>query len=133
MTRQQLSQVYYLNKELKMWETKLAEYKNSSIVKAQQLTGMPFAPAGNVSDPTFERIAKIVELQSEIDAFRLNIENQKAEIEKYIMTLDDSLLRQIIEYRCCQLKTWEQTAAMIGYGTTADSIRKYFNRRFPKK
>lgn len=132
MTRKDLSQVYYLNKELKMWEQKLASLREASLTKSKQITGMPFANTGEVSDTTFEHVSRIMEMQADIDIFRLNIERKIDEIEKYIITLDDSLLRQIIEYRCCQLKTWDQTAAMIGYGTTPESIRKYFNRKFPK-
>lgn len=132
MTRKELSEVYYLSKELKMWEAKLADARSKSLIGSKEITDMPFVPGG-VGDSTFEYVSKIMEIQADIDIFRINIEKKIAEIEEYIMTLDDSLLRQIIEYRCCQLKSWEQTAAMIGYGTTPDSIRMYFNRKFPRK
>lgn len=132
MTRRELSQVYYLNKELKMWEAKLSEMRESSMTKSKQITGMPFANTGETSDETFEKVSRIMELQSDIEVFRLNIEKKVAEIEQYIMTLEDSFLRQIIEYRCIQGKTWEQTAMMIGYGTSGESCRKYFNRKYPK-
>jgi len=133
MTRKELSQVYYLKRELKMWEQKLSDLRSQSLVKAQQISGMPFANTNEISDATFEHVSRIMELQADIDVFRLNIEKKISEIEKYIQTLDDSLLRQIIEYRCCQCKSWRETAAMIGAGTTEDSIRMYFNRKYPKK
>lgn len=132
MTRKELSQVYYLKRELKMWEQKLSDLRSQSLVKAQQISGMPFANTNEITDATFEHVSRIMELQADIDVFRLNIEKKIAEIERYIQTLDDSLLRQIIEYRCCQCKTWQATAMMIGYGTSAESCRKYFDRRFPK-
>jgi len=132
MTRKELSQVYFLKKELKMWEQKLEDLRSKSLISAKAPNGMPFANTGDISDKTFDYISEIMELQSDIDVFRLRIEVVIKGIEDYIMTLDDSLLRQIIEYRCCQCKTWSQTAAMIGAGTTEDSIKKYFNRRYPK-
>lgn len=133
MTRKELSQVYFLRKELKMWEQKLEDLRSKSLISSKAPDGMPFQNTGDVSDKTFEHISQIMELQADIDVFRLRIEVVVQNIEHYIMTLDDSLLRQIIEYRCCQCKTWAQTAAMIGAGTTEDSIRKYFDRKFPKK
>lgn len=133
MTRKELSQVYFLKKELKMWEQKLEDLRSKSLNSSKAPDGMPFQNTGEVSDKTFDYISQIMELQSDIDVFRLRIEVVINKIEHYIMTLDDSLLRQIIEYRCCQCKTWAQTAAMIGAGTTEESIKKYFNRRYPKK
>lgn len=116
-----------------MWEQKLEELKQKSLISSKTLDGMPFQNTNAISDKPFEYISKIMELQADIDVFRLRIEVVVQNIEHYIMTLDDSLLRQIIEYRCCQCKTWSQTAAMIGAGTTEESIKKYFNRRFPAK
>ena len=133
MTRKELSQVYFLKKELKMWEQKLEDLRSKSLTSSKAPDGMPFQNTGEVSDKTFDYISQIMELQSDIDVFRLRIEVVINKIEHYIMTLDDSLLRQIIEYRCCQCKTWAHTAAMIGAGTTEESIKKYFNRRYPKK
>lgn len=133
MTRKELSQVYDLKCELKMWEQKLQELREKSLIGSKEITDIPFANTGEVHDTTFEYISKIMEMQADIDVFRLNIEKKIEDIEKYIMTLEDSFLRQIIEYRCIQGKTWKQTAMMIGYGTSGESCRKYFDRRYPKK
>lgn len=132
MTRKELSQVYYLKKELLMWEEKLEELRAESLIGSQKCDGMPFTQTNGISDKTFEHISRIMELQADIETFRLNIEKKIEEIERYIMTLDDSLMRQIIEYRCCQLKSWKDVSLMIGYGTTEESVRKYFNRKYPR-
>lgn len=133
MTRKDLSQVYYLTKELKMWEEKLEQLRQKSMVGTKKITGMPFANTNEIHDINFEHISEIMELQAELDSFRIKIASKIMEIEKYIVTLDDSLLRQIIEYRCCQLKTWKEVSALIGYGTTEESVKKYFNRKFPEE
>lgn len=132
MTRKELSQVYYLKKELRMWESKLQELREASLTKSKQITGMPFVNTNETTDEVFNRVSQIMELQSDIEAFRVNIEYKITQIENYIITLDDSLLRQILEYRCCQCKSWDETARMIGSCTTPDSLRMYFNRKFPK-
>ena len=50
------------------------------------------------------------------------------EIEEYINTIDDSLTRQILSLRYVNGLTWEQVAASIGGGNTADSVRKVAER-----
>jgi hypothetical protein len=50
------------------------------------------------------------------------------EINEYIETIDDSLLRQIITLRHVNGLTWDQVAAHIGGGNTGDSVRKMHDR-----
>lgn len=130
MTRKELSQIYFLTKELNMWEDRLHELRASSIVGATKITGMPRA-TGN-SDTVYERARREMEIIEVIDVFRINILEKRQQIERHIQTVDDSLIRMILEYRCCQLMTWEQVAAKIGAGTTAESCRKMFERKYPK-
>jgi len=51
-------------------------------------------------------------------------------VYEYISELDDALVELIILYRCINLCTWDQVAAHIGGGNTADSVRMIFNRHF---
>lgn len=132
MTRKELSQVYYLNKELKMWEQKLTELCTKSLVGSKEISDMPFSNTGEVSDITFEYISEIMEIQADIEVFKLNIIKKINDVHKYMRTIDDPFLKMIIEYRCIQCMTWRQVADMIGSGTSEDSIRMYFNRKFPK-
>lgn len=50
------------------------------------------------------------------------------EINEYIETIDDSLLRQIITLRHVNGLTWDQVAASIGGGNTADGVRMIHDR-----
>lgn len=131
MTRKELSQIYFLTKELTMWQERLKALQSESLVKATRITGMPTAK-GNNADMIFDRAAREVEIKEVIEAFTINIAEKKNKIERYIQTLDDSLLRMIIEYRCCQLMSWEEAAAKIGGGTTPESCRKIFSRKYPR-
>lgn len=132
MTRKELSQVYYLKKELNMWEQELNNLIASSQIKAQSLDGMPFQNTGDVSDVVANIAIKIIEQTEVVDAARYNVERKIAEIDKYIASLDDSFLKQIINYRCCKCMSWDNVARMIGSGTSAESCRKYFDRKIPK-
>lgn len=133
MDRHKLSQYYYLSKELGMWEKEYKELKEMSYCKGQQITGMPFQNTNLTSDKVADVAMKLITTTETINAYRVNLAVLRAEIDNYIITLDDMLLRQIILYRCIELKTWEQVAVSIGGGNTADSCRMYFNRKFPKK
>lgn len=132
MTRRQLSQIYYLKKELQMWERELNELIQSSQVKAQSIDGIPFQNTGEVSDKVAQTAIKIIEHTEMVEALRFNIAERVREIDEYIMTLDDPLLKQIIQYRCCKLMSWDKVATMVGGNNTADSCRKYFNRKIEK-
>jgi len=115
-----------------MWERELNELIQASQVKSQVITDMPFTPGG-VSDNVAETAVQIIAHTEMVEAMRLKIQRQINEVDKYISSLDDSFLKQIIQYRCCKLMTWDRVAAMIGAGTSADSCRMYYNRKIPKE
>jgi len=50
------------------------------------------------------------------------------EINEYIETIDDSLLRQIITLRHVNGLTWDQVAASIGGGTRRTVVRMMHDR-----
>ena len=58
MTRERLSQIYYLEKEQKMWEEKLRELEAASLIKGQEITGMPFANTGETSDKVMSLVVR---------------------------------------------------------------------------
>ena len=67
----------------------------------------------------------IAEQQRKIDA-------EEKRMMQYILTIEDSLLRQIVHYRCVCLLPWNVIAMEIGGGNTADSVRMQFKRFMEK-
>lgn len=61
---------------------------------------------------------------------RLQLEKQKAEIEAFVDRIQDAGLRRIATYRGLQKMPWAQVAAKMGYGYTADSARKQYEKIF---
>ena len=55
---------------------------------------------------------------------------KQREIFEYIGSVDDSMIRMIIIFRCVDLCTWAEVAKNIGGPMTADSARMAFNRHF---
>ena len=69
MTKKELSQLYYLNKEIKQLENKLMELETTAYKTTSNLTGMP--GNGKHSDKVGQYAAEIVDLKALIN---LNIE-----------------------------------------------------------
>lgn len=127
----------------------------SGTYHSPQLDGMPRGtsnrsdPTGNAGTSAADIKAQIEELQQElidiesrgteadikalIEEYRNRIELKRREVYQYISELDDALVEMIILYRCINLCTWDQVAANIGGGNTADSVRMVFNRHFEKQ
>ena len=128
MTRKELKQVYYLKRELNMWQARLAELQADIAMSPKVLDGMPYSKTNSVGSPTEEKAIKLAELSKVIEGKISEIQLTLTDIENYISSIDDSLIRQIIEYRCCMLMSWEDVASHIGNGSNAESVRQLYHR-----
>ena len=129
MTKSDLEQIYYLNRELKMWETELER------VRCKSLVGSPLpsnSRGSGVSDKVADRAERIIELENRIIAKRDEIQHLRDEAVEYIYSIPDSLTRQIIYYRCVSLMSWRKVAYEVGGKNTEDSVKKIYYRFFDK-
>ena len=127
MTKAELEQIYYLNRELKMWETELER------VRCKSLVGSPLpgnSHGSGVSDKVADRAERIIELENRIIAKRDEIQRLRDEAVEYIYSIPDSLTRQIIYYRCVSLMSWRKVAYEVGGKNTEDSVKKIYYRFF---
>ena len=125
MTKSDLEQIYYLNRELKMWETELER------VRCKSLVGSPLpgnSHGSGVSDKVADRAERIIELENRIIAKRDEIQRLRDEAVAYIESIQDSLTRQIIYYRCVSLMSWRRVAYEVGGNNTPDGVRMIYNR-----
>ena len=125
MTKAELEQIYYLNRELKMWETELER------VRCKSLVGSPLpsnSHGSGVSDKVADRAERIIELENRIIAKRDEIQRLQDEAIAYIESIPDSLTRQIIYYRCVSLMSWRRVAYEVGGYNTAESVRQIYSR-----
>ena len=126
MTNKELSQLYFLNKEIKQLESKLMELETTAYKATPNLTGMP--GSGKCSDKVGRYAAEIPDLKALIN---LNIEkcwHEKRRLERYIQSIDDSLIRQIFFLRYIELKKWEDVAASLGGNNTENSVKQIHSR-----
>lgn len=132
MQREDLLQVYNLKREINMWTDELIELEAKSKAKAQP-TYVLGGRSGLPSDSTGTLGVKMAETKSIIEKKLNECQDAVNMIMRFIDTIDDSLLRQIVFQRCIRCRTWNQVAYSIGGGNTADGVRKRFDRAFPKK
>ena len=129
VTKSELEQIYYLNRELKMWETELER------VRCKSLVGSPLpgnSHGSGVSDKVADRAERIIELENRIIAKRDEIQRLRDEAVEYIYSIPDSLTRQIIYYRCVSLMSWRRVAYEVGGNNTPDGVRMIYNRFMDK-
>lgn len=127
MTKEELRQIYYLNKEIKMWRKELEDLKDKSLMMGQQITGMPRSASGK-NDKVGDLAVTIMEIEENIEGKVLEIEKEKKILIEYIRGIDDSLIRQIVYLRNISCLTWKDIAVEIGGNNTAEGLRKCYDR-----
>lgn len=130
MTLKELSQLYYLNREIEMDKRRLQELEVKAVSCAASLSGMPHGTG--VSDRVGRYAAEIVDLKGIIEAKLQQCIYERNRLERYIATIDDSLTRQIFTYRFINGLPWEQVAACIGGDNNAGSVRMICYRHLDK-
>lgn len=126
MTKAELGQIYYLLKEVKMWEKELDRLQCQSLVKGQTLTGMPHS--SGLSDRAADTAIRKTDIESIISGKLSEIQLQRDKIIDYINSIEDSMIRQIVFYRHVSCMTWQQVAEEVGGRNSAESIRQQYKR-----
>lgn len=150
MTLQQLSQLYYLTREIESDQKRLERLKRERAEEeerlqcmraerdglgSQNLDGMPHGT--DVHSAVESRTIRLIEQEERVRAKRaaiLNLETgitqrqtlrllERAKLEDYIAAIPDSLTRQIFTARFGDGLTWDQVADTVG-STTVDSVKK---------
>ena len=128
MTKRELEQIYFLHKELKMWQNRLSELEADIALSPKEMDGMPYSRTNGVSSPTELKAVRLAEVRKIVEGKLSEIQLTIADIEEYIASIDDSMTRQIVEYRCCKLMSWVDVADRMGNGYTSEAVRQIYHR-----
>ena len=112
MTKQELSQLYYLNREIEELQKRIGELEVKTQSMTKPITGMPNVPG--VVDKLGKYVAEIADLKSLLD---LNIKKcfyELNRLNRYIQGIDDSEIRMILSLRYINGLSWRQVAFSIG-------------------
>jgi len=151
VTVKELSQLYYLNREVKLYQDRL-EQLEQEIDEDERTLALLESSATSLLSPSFDCMPKGNSLSNKLESNVIQITtlkdkiNQKKELrsscatsihakqilclternilEKYIADLPTSLLRLIFTYRFVDGLTWAEVSDKIGMKTTEDSVKK---------
>lgn len=115
MTKDELKQLFYLNREIINDTEELVELK----IKARQ-------GGGEKRSAVREKMIEIREREL-VEKVR-RCKALKHEISEFINGIEDSLTRQIIYYRYAKCMTWRQVAYMTGGYNSDEGVRKIAER-----
>lgn len=123
MTKKELSQLYWLNREIEADKRKLEELRLAAVSATAKITGLPHVTG--VRDKVGE-IAVLIEEQSRL----IELKKKQTVIEynrlmQYINSVDDSLMRQILTLRYVNGLSWQQVAFSIGESDEQYPRRKH--------
>jgi len=130
MTLKELSQLYYLNREIDADRERLSSLRASiSSPRTPSYNGMPKSPS---CENMLEcRISEIAELEASIRTKLAMCIREKLRLERYIAGIPDSYLRQIFYLRFVDGLNWVQVAHRTA-GGTPDSVRMACRRYIAK-
>lgn len=123
MTLKELSQLYWLNREIEKDKERLVRLRQRAYAPSgAKLTGVP---GGSGFDNRLERfVIQIVELEGIIEEKIERCIWERNHLERYIATIPDSLTRQIFALRFINGLSWRQVAFSIGGGNTEEGVKK---------
>ena len=123
MTKKELGQLCYLNREIEQDKLRLIELESVAMGSVARITGLPHST--DLADKT-ALAAEIADLRNEIEAkIKLTIV-QFNRLMRYISSVDDSFMRQVLTFRHVNGFSWGQVAANVGGGNTELGIQRVY-------
>jgi len=123
MTKKELSQLYWLNREIEEQQRRLAELETLATGCTSRITGIP---GGRMAtDRLAHYTAEIADLRTLLD---LNLRKCFCELNRltrYINGVEDSQIRQILSLRYINGLPWQQIAFTIGETDESYPRRKH--------
>ena len=126
MTARELKNLYYLKKEIKEQQRRLAELEAAATNCSNKITGLPSGEG--ISDKVGKYAAKIADLKTLLEQ---NLGKNLCELnrlEKFIKSLENSEMRTILTLRYSQGFSWKQIAESMGNLGDGSTERKKHNR-----
>lgn len=122
MTLKELSQLYYLNREIERDQERMEKLRaRASAPGSPSYDGMP--KSSGFGNRLENYIAEIIDLEAIIQAKITQCLHERNRLERYIAEIPDSLTRQIFQLRFINGLTWVQIAFSVGGGNTEGSVK----------
>ena len=122
MTRQELSQLYYLEREISQMQQRIFELETAAKRATSQIKVTPGGSAR--PDVVGSAASHIVDMREILERNMERLYCERKRLAEYITELDDSFIRQSLYLRFMERKSWVQVAMAVGGGNTADGVKK---------
>jgi hypothetical protein len=126
MTKKELSQLYYLNREIEEQQRRLQEIEDLATSCTSYMTGMP--RVSGINDKISKYAAEIADLKCLLDLNLKKCFYELNRLNRYIESLEDVEMRMILTFRYINGLPWEQVAMNISPYASGDSVRKAHDR-----
>ncbi len=130
LTKKELSQLYWLNKEIALQQQRLQELENLATTCTISITGMP--KGFSSQDKLSKYVAEITDLKRLIDVNVKKCLDELNGLNSYIENIEDSQVRLILSLRYIKGLTWQQIAFAIG-AYDESYVRRKHNRFLGKR
>ena len=112
--KEYLGQAYRIDQRINSKLEQIASLNGLATKCTSTLTGMPRNPNRSTSAME-DAVAKIVDLQAEINSDIDRLVDLKREMVKLIKAVDNTEYQTLLELRYLCFKTWDQIAVDMGY------------------
>lgn len=110
-----LNRYRYLDLEIKQKREQLIKWQSMARKTTTTLSNMPKPKGTEIEDKTAEIVAKILDLNNEINYDILRLLSLKGEIETAIGNVENHTYRLLLTMRYIDFKKWEQIAVEMNY------------------
>lgn len=132
MTRQGLKNFKMLKKEIRQLETEIQQLKCETVTDTVRGSGREWPYIDHVISITgldqqgYQK--KVHRLKRRLTKRKNALQDQWAEIDRFISGMDSSMDRQMITLRYVEGLSWDRVAAKMGSGYSVDAIKKAHER-----
>lgn len=112
MTEKELNQIYWINIEIKKLTEEKERLENRSLVKGQEITGLP--GGGQASDKVADFATELAEIKELLNLAIKKLYITRSKVERFLDTIEDSEIRLIIRLRSVNNLSWYQIGEELG-------------------
>ena len=126
MTKHDIEEIKHIRKEIEMLSNQIDELRQQSLTLGGTGDGMPHS--NNVKSPTEEIAIKILDLTRMLEKRKNDLVKKLNRDLIFIYSIEDSLLRMIVKYKCIDDFSFQEISQILGYDRSL--IGKKYNAFF---
>ncbi len=123
MTVEELSQIYYINKEIVHIQKEIAKLKEKNFYKKPVLSDLP--KGSKQVNENLQYIEEMEELEQQLNFSLMELQKKRMAAEVFLQTIENAEDRLIIRLRAINNMKWQEIADEIGLERTTVSKRFY--------